>query len=296
MGWQIDSDGFQTWVPDTPEQFALDYGADNLASPDIYNDFFYDDWGVGSDGAGGMASGGPSFLSTLGSSVANLPWQSILGGAAGLGTIAGLFQNDKYPGGSTTGTQHQLPPWWEAGAMQGVSEAGSIGPYESQLDTPGTMLRNIDIGEYMNPFIQQTLDPVLRNMDIEQAAEQNQLAANAAKVGAFGGSRPALDQSLALERQGRRRDEAIGTAYRGAYDKAQEGALSDIGRTWGDIAVRYEDPYRQVGALGDMLANTKTVGDTTQTVTQAKRSPWETLAGAGMTGLGLYNEMFGNKG
>lgn len=236
------------------------------------------------------ASGGGS---GIGSFLGSLPYDKILGGLGAVGTIGGLLTNNKYPGGGTVSQNTALKPWWEDAAMTGLVAAKNVPGYESKLTTPGTLLRNTDISEYMNPFVEATLNPVLRNMDIEEADEQNRLASQASKVGAFGGSRPMLDQSLALERQGRRRDEAINKSYSDAFNVAQSGALSDIGRTWDDIGMQYKSPFDQVGALRDMISATKTTGDMTQTTTQNKKNPWETVAGAGIGGLGLYNQLYG---
>jgi len=64
-----------------------------------------------------------------------------------------------------------------------------------------------DIAAYMNPYVQQVLDPAMR--DLERRAEQQRLALTdqAIKTGSFGGSRNAIAQGLqqqaALEEAGR---------------------------------------------------------------------------------------------
>jgi hypothetical protein len=75
-------------------------------------------------------------------------------------------------------------------------------------------------GQYMNPFLQQALDPQMREMqrqaDIQRVADAGRLT----QAGAFGGGRQAI-----MESEGRRnlldkQSEALGTGYATAYDKA----------------------------------------------------------------------------
>lgn len=207
-------------------------------------------------------------------------------GAGALGYLADERANRKTTP-TTTSTRTDLPPWWEEGAQMGVLSARYLPEYQSILNTPGTMYRNTDIGEYMNPFIEQTLEPTLRNMNIEQAQEAQGIAANAARVGAFGGMRPFLQQELAAERQGRRRDEAIAGAMREGFDAATGLAGQDISTTQADLMKQYESPFKQTGALGEMLAQTKVGGDTTQTQSGGTyNDPLKGALGAGLTALG----------
>jgi bisphosphoglycerate-dependent phosphoglycerate mutase len=73
---------------------------------------------------------------------------------------------------------------------------------------------------YMNPFLQQALDPQMKEMqrqaDIQRIADAGRMT----QAGAFGGGRQAI-----MESEGRRnlldkQSEALGTGYANAYDKA----------------------------------------------------------------------------
>jgi hypothetical protein len=54
---------------------------------------------------------------------------------------------------------------------------------------------DVDIGQYMNPYIKGALDPVAREIREEGARGQIELEGRAASMDAFGGSRAALAQA-----------------------------------------------------------------------------------------------------
>lgn len=72
--------------------------------------------------------------------------------------------------------------------------ANQIGSSVSNL---AQTLPNFDISAYMNPYVQQVLDPAIGDIERNAALERNRLAGTAAKTGSFGGSRNMLaDQEL----------------------------------------------------------------------------------------------------
>jgi hypothetical protein len=100
-------------------------------------------------------------------------------------------------------------------AFAGASDIASAGY------TPGNFVGGFgttQANQYMNPYIQASLDPQLRELqrqaDIQRVADAGRLT----QAGAFGGSRQAI-----MESEGRRnlldkQQELIGTGYKSAYD------------------------------------------------------------------------------
>lgn len=56
-----------------------------------------------------------------------------------------------------------------------------------------------NISQYMNPYVQQVLDPAIADLERRAALTRNQMNANAVRTGSFGGSRNMLGQ-MELER------------------------------------------------------------------------------------------------
>ena len=102
------------------------------------------------------------------------------------------------------------------GAMGSAMQAGQAGNQLAYNSTnPGS------IAAYMNPYIQNALDPALQlsNQQYGMKGAQEQSAATSA--GAFGGSRNALMQGLNQQNQMLANNQLIGNAYNQAYGNAQ---------------------------------------------------------------------------
>lgn len=93
-------------------------------------------------------------------------------------------------------------------------------------DIAGIKQYNADnIKSYMDPYVQATLDPVLKQENINYANQRSALENS--KAGAFGGDRSAL-QEYSLETAHSDADQkAIGDAYSAAYTNAQNAFFQD---------------------------------------------------------------------
>jgi hypothetical protein len=102
-----------------------------------------------------------------------------------------------------------------AGAMQG-QQGAAIGQSLGQMSTNPNA-----VGAYMNPYLQNSLNPQLQlaNQQYGIAAQQQQGAATSA--GAFGGSRSALANSLNQQNQMLAQNQIIGQGYNTAFNQAQ---------------------------------------------------------------------------
>jgi hypothetical protein len=75
---------------------------------------------------------------------------------------------------------------------------------------------------YMNPYIQQSLDPQLKLLNQQQALQAQDINARASGQGAFGGNRATLAQGLNAQNFDLARQQAIGQGYNTAFNQAQQ--------------------------------------------------------------------------
>ena len=104
----------------------------------------------------------------------------------------------------------------EMGSAMGqvASRAGDL--YAQQATNPNS------IAAYMNPYIQQSLDPQLKLLNQQQQIEAQAINAQAAGQGAFGGNRTTLAQGLNAQNYDFARQQAIGQGYNTAFGQAQQ--------------------------------------------------------------------------
>ena len=95
--------------------------------------------------------------------------------------------------------------------------------YDVQADTFG----NAQAQQYMNPYIQQALDPQMDYMRRQAAINQQGDMAKLAQAGAFGGSRQAILQGQNQEALGRLQATTAGAGYEKAFTAAQNQFNAD---------------------------------------------------------------------
>lgn len=98
-----------------------------------------------------------------------------------------------------------------AGQMAGVGQA-----YQNMATDPAEMQK------YMNPYIQQALNPQLQLLNQQQALQGQGIAAKASGQGAFGGNRATLAQGLNAQNYALAGQQAIGQGYSDAFRQAQQ--------------------------------------------------------------------------
>src|SRR5690606_20192124 len=86
------------------------------------------------------------------------------------------------------------------------------------------------IGSYMNPYIDRTLNPVLRELREQDQIQKNRLGDMAAMSGAFGDARHGIMEGEQSSRTNEAVSDATGRAYSDAYNTAMSQRASDIGR------------------------------------------------------------------
>jgi hypothetical protein len=96
--------------------------------------------------------------------------------------------------------------------------------------TPGSFMNSFDAtqaNQYMNPYLQASLDPQLKELKRQSDIARLDDAARLTKAGAFGGSRQAI-----MESEGRRnlldkQQDVIGTGYKTAFDTGASRFAAD---------------------------------------------------------------------
>ena len=106
--------------------------------------------------------------------------------------------------------------------------------------------------EYMNPYIQDVVDPTIKALREQTEAQKQAVANRAVSAGAFGGRRADL-LTADIERAGQRAmGETAGQLYAGGYGQAQAareaaaGGIRGLGAQMGNIA----GAYGSLGGLG----------------------------------------------
>lgn len=128
-------------------------------------------------------------------------------------------------------------------AYQGPLSAGTSPLQEKGLSMAGTLGGGFDasqLGQYMNPYIQSSLQPQLAEMRRQAEISQQGLSGKFAQAGAFGGARDAIARAEGIRGLLAQQQGVIGNAYRDAFDKAmsqynvgQQQKLSELGAIMG---------------------------------------------------------------
>jgi len=134
------------------------------------------------------------------------------------------------------------------------------------------------IGAYMNPFIQNALNPALQQLNQQYGIAGSQMAGQATGQGAFGGTRSALQQGLNQQNQMLAQNQLVGNAYNQAFTNAQnqmnqvaqtglagqQAAMQGIGQGIQGAGQLASIGGQQLGAQQNILAAQANAGATQQ--------------------------------
>jgi hypothetical protein len=186
---------------------------------------------TGGSGAVG-AAGGAGIPNDVSRTSTLSPWVGdYVTNALGQGAALAAAPYQAYQGPLTAGASNL-----QQQAFAGGSEMAQAGY------TPGKFTNTFtsDVAQqYMNPYLQASLDPQLKELQRQSDIARLDDAARLTKAGAFGGSRQAI-----MESEGRRnlldkQAGLLGTGYKTAYDVGQQQYAKDRGD---------EEASRQFGA------------------------------------------------
>jgi hypothetical protein len=251
---------------------------------------------------------GPYVTSMLGKAEAlsEMPYQ-VYGGPLTAGPSS--LQTQYFQGLGNIGFPGQLGQSFTSTGAPTIPTASTTGPMQGVGSATGIA------GQYMNPYLQNVLQPQLEELRRQGQIEQMQNASRMTKAGAFGGGRQAImDAELQrnlLNTMGR----TIGQGYSTAYDKAMDqynreqaqamglaGLLERGGATQraieaegiaadlGEFQQQRDFPYKQLQFQQSMLQ-----GMPIQSIAASYQQPSTLQNVMNTTGglMQLYKDMFG---
>jgi bisphosphoglycerate-dependent phosphoglycerate mutase len=201
--------------------------------------------------------------------------------------------------------------------QQSFQNASTLG-----YDPVGQQYTGANVGQYMNPYLQEALAPQLREAASAGMQAQNMNAAKAVGQGAFGGTRGALQQSLTeknvLQNMADINAKGYGDAFNQAagmfnqdqarrIQEAQYGAqygmdVNKLQNTYGQqqqaLAQKQKDidyqtfvdqknyAQNQLGFMSDLVRGTPTGSSSTTKAYGGSGDPLTTVAGLGAIGKG----------
>jgi hypothetical protein len=117
----------------------------------------------------------------------------------------------------------------QIGAGTGSAARGSMQALNAGQGLQNTLTSAQGIGQYMNPYIQNVLQPSMQLLNQQYGQQQAQEQGQATGAGAFGGSREALMSGLNQQNQMLAQNQLVGNAYNTAYNNAQQQATNVAG-------------------------------------------------------------------
>lgn len=121
-----------------------------------------------------------------------------------------------------TGAQNLAPSalGTQAGGIAGTAAMGALGagynPYQTGQFTGDVA------SQYMNPYLEQSMAPQIREAQRQSEMQRNQQQAQAVQQGAFGGSRQAIVEAERQRNLGQQIGDIRGRGYASAFDQAQQ--------------------------------------------------------------------------
>lgn len=115
--------------------------------------------------------------------------------------------------------------------------------------------------QYMNPYLQQALNPQLDELRRQSQITQQQNAAKMTQAGAFGGSRQALMDTETQRNLLSQMNQTVGQGYANAYDKAAQQFNTDQTRKIGEAQYGADYGLRSLGEQRNMLDQQMRAGE-----------------------------------
>ena len=165
-----------------------------------------------------QAQSGAANLQTPGQygTATDLATQSAQGALNTTGQAAQYGQMGAMAGGQAAGASNIYGAAGYGQGQQGAQIGSSLGQQSQNSSTgPGS------VGSYMNPYIQQALNPALQLANQQYGMQGSAQQGQATSSGAFGGTRNALTQGLNQQNQMLAQNQIIGQGYNTAFTNAQ---------------------------------------------------------------------------
>lgn len=156
------------------------------------------------------------------------------------------LQTQYFSGLEKMGFPGQLGQSFTSTGAPTIPTASTTGPMQTTAAPTGIT------GQYMNPYLQNVLQPQLEELRRQSQIQQMQNASRMAKAGAFGGGRQAIMDAELQRNLLTKANEAIGTGYANAYDKAMGQFNTEVGqaKTLADMMASAGDKQRAIEQEG----------------------------------------------
>jgi hypothetical protein len=126
------------------------------------------------------------------------------------------MQQQAFQGVQTMRTATQLGTGTQMAGLAGLQGVGAGQQYAQQATSPGSMQA------YMSPYIENAMQPQIREAGRQSAILRAQNEAQAARAGAFGGSRQALIEAERQRNLGQLQSDIYGKGMQTAFEQARD--------------------------------------------------------------------------
>ena len=147
-------------------------------------------------------------------------------------------------------------------------------------------LANTNLDPYMNPFTQNVIETSMGDLERQRLMQQQQGAAQAARAGAFGGSRQGVAESLTNEAFARQGAQMASGLRQAGFTQAQQQAQQDLARQM------QASQLNQATGLQASLANQSTSLAAQRANQQAALQAAQLQMGAATGGAGIGQQQF----
>lgn len=153
------------------------------------------------------------------------------------------LQQQAFQGAANLGPAGQIGAGTQMAGLAGLQGMGAGQQYAQQATSPGSM------GAYMSPFTNLALAPQLREASRRSAIEGQQQAAQAARAGAFGGSRQALIEAERQRNLGQLQSDIYGRGMQTAFEQARQAQQfgADLGLRGAGMGLQAAGTLGQLG-------------------------------------------------
>ena len=153
------------------------------------------------------------------------------------------LQQQSFDAAGRLGPAAQIGQGSQFAGISGLQGLGAGQQYAQQATSPGAM------NAYMSPFIQNALDPQMREAARRSGMEGQAQQAMAAQRGAFGGSRSALMETERQRNLGQLQSDIYGKGMQSAFEQAQRAQQfgADLGLRGAGLGLQAAGTLGQLG-------------------------------------------------
>lgn len=153
------------------------------------------------------------------------------------------LQQQSFEAAANLGPTAQIGQGTQFAGISGLQGLGAGQQYAQQATSPGAM------GAYMSPYVQNALDPQMREAARRSAMEGQMNQAQAAQRGAFGGSRSALIEAERQRNLGQLQSDIYGKGMQTAFEQARQAQQfgADLGLRGAGMGLQAAGTLGQLG-------------------------------------------------